>query len=425
MFRHKYFVNALALSTLLAAACENPRQGFVYLTRAGDGTTGSAEESLAYYAAMRDFPPEPTLELWKQSRCFQPNSKLNAFYYNNSDLGLGREMRCAECLDGPRKGLISCVVSNHGVPQILDLVDPQFGKDRATSINASLSALEKFLADTAQGLPATRGASVAMDFANDREDKVRFYIYDATEPTLLSPGSPGPDSLIPGLQLDGEGGAFNQGIKFMRNCLACHGGRYDEAKNKIIGSQFLDFDVGLFVFSEDKIASVAKPKFAVRTSNEENLRELNVLVRKVESQQLMDPEIVNRIDGSYSKGVNTPNSVFDTVYVPKGWPATTVVRQFQGKPITADVFFRKVVHPYCAMCHFSQIPGNSFSGETPPVTFAEASQWFNSTIKLRGVARNSLELIKEEVCGAADMPHSEVTRANLKRDSEAVALICN
>lgn len=423
MFSHKSLINLLALFPMLTVACGS-NQGFVFLTRAGDGSTGSIAESQAYYAAMLDFPPEDTLDGWKKSRCFTPDTELAAFYYNDSDLGLGREMRCAQCTDGIRRGLISCVVSNHGVPQVLDLIDPQFNRERQASIKASLTALETYLANPQMG-KAPRGASVAMDFDNNRPDKVRFYIYDATNPVLLSPGSPGPDRLIPGLQLDGEGGVFNQGVKFMRNCLNCHGGRYDDATNKIIGSQFLDFDVGLFKFSDDKDVRVEVPKFATRDANLESLRKLNELVSQVEKNPGMSSEIAKRIAGSYAiKPITEKDSPF-TDYVPAGWSQKQVVRQFQGQPVTADKFFTKVVRHYCAMCHFAQTPGNNFRQEEPTVTLADASQWFASTLKLRGVSRPSLELIKEEVCGGSDMPHSEVTRANLKRDSEAFALICN
>jgi hypothetical protein len=423
-FRHGIVAASLLLAPLIVGACSTSN-GFLFLTRAGDGTTGSAEETQAYYAKMTDSPPEKTLEEWKKSRCFD-KKETSAFYYNASDLGLGREMRCATCPPDIRKGLVSCVVSNHGVPQGLDLVDPQFLRDRNNSIKFALDGLEKFLADKESGLNPTRGASVAMDFDKDRPDKVRFYIYDATNPALLAPGSPGPDSLIPGLQLDGEGAALGKGIKFMRNCLSCHGGRYDSATNQIIGAQFLDFDVGLFVFSDDPDVCAKKPKFAKRADNLDKFRELNRLVRDVDGVA-GGTEIVKRIDGSYSKPVSDASAVYlaEPDYFLAGWPKDKKVREFKGKDVSAADFFKTAVRPYCGMCHFSQTPGNNFLQTKTAITFASSSQWFEGTINKHGVERPSLEVIKEDVCGGNEMPHSEVTRANLLRDSKAYSLICN
>lgn len=423
-----------SLSWFLAVALAGcSAQPFQYLTRPGAGTTGSVEETTAYYAAFTDHPAEPTLTEWLAQRCFflpgttsyNPATTYSAFYYNGSDLGLGREMRCADCSKDRTAAdpqLISCVVSNHGVPQGLDLI--QFGQDQRSSISTALTQLEEFLA----GKRPTRGASVAMDFHPKRVDKVRFYIYDASEPTLFSPGNHTPEALIPGLQLDGEGLEFNKGVKYIRNCLACHGGRYDADSNRILGSVFLDFDVSLFTFSDDPVFGSA-PGTAKRATasaeNLENLRQLNHLVRGI-AEKTGHPEIVGRIDGSYDAGgVADPRSKYVGGYVPAGWPDSQVVRQFDGKNITAKSYFQSVVHRYCSTCHFSQSAGNNVTqiDANKPLTFANWEHWFKNDNFKDGP--DGLDVIHRDVCGAAAMPHAQVTRMNLLRDSTALSLICN
>ncbi len=419
------------LVILACSACSS--QPFLYLTRPGGGSTGSVEETQAYYAAFTDHPAEPTLTDWLRQRCFfspgttsyNPVTTRSAFYYNGSDLGLGREMRCADCglqPGAPDPKLVSCVVSNHGVPQGLDLV--QFGQDQRSSISTALTQLEEFLA----GKRAFRGASVAMDFQPNRIDKVRFYIYDASDPGLFSPGNTTPEALIPGLQLDGEGLEFNKGVKYIRNCLACHGGRYDAEQNRILGSVFLDFDISLFTFSDDPAFGSAPgtAKLATKSAtNLDNLRELNAWVRRI-AQQTGHSEIVARVDGSYTApGVEARSSQYVGGYIPSGWPDTQVVRRFEGKDISAKSYFQNVVHRYCSTCHFSQAAGNNVTqiDANRPLTFATWEQWFkNNNLKDGPV---SLDVIRQDVCGAAAMPHAQVTRMNLLKDSTALALICN
>lgn len=423
MFNRAPVPLTIALLALNALACT--QQEFLFLTRPGQGTTGSKEESEAYYAAM-DSPPEPTLSEWLKSRCFDSATELSAFYYNETDLGLGREMRCAECTSGPRTGLISCSVSNHGVPQGLDLV--QFGRARPASIAKALGDLEDFVS----GRRTVRGATVTMDFDPKRtSDKVRFYIYDASDPQLFALDSKGSESLIPGLQLDGEGGTFNSGVKYMRNCLSCHGGRFDSETQRIVGSTFLDFDLSFLVFANDDLNSyapridIAAASHTTRSArNLDQLRGMNALVRKV-AAAVGAAEIVRRIDGSYDQPVEQATAVYHSGYVPTGWPDTQVVRQFEGRPVSAHEFYDVAVHRYCAMCHFSQTSNNNLSQVDPnrPLTMGSFEQWFSNTNNRDD--QDGLRLIHRDVCGSSDMPHAEVTRLNLLRDARALAYICN
>ena len=433
-----------ALGVVLMA-CETTPQ-FNYLIRPGQGTTGSAEETAAYYGAMRDRPPEQTLTEWMRSRhFFKPGTQeyrtevLSAYYYNGSDLGLGREMRCVDGSSVPEQSkLIACVVSNHGVPQGLDRI--AFGRGKDASITKALTDLEKYLQkaqdrhDLKSGV--FRGASVAMDFHPDRADRVRFYVYDATDPALLHPDNAAlddkpPERLIPGLQLDGESGVFNQGIKYIRNCLACHGGRYDATTHQIRGATFLDFDVSLFTFSDDPVAGAGGlAKLATKNSaNLDSLRRLNALVLKV-ATATGHTQIQARINGSYSgPSVQDPNSKYVGGYVPPGWPDDLEHKVPLSVAVSARItpkqFFTTVVHQYCSTCHFSQASVENLEqiDAARPLTFADVGQWFENTNLKAG--SDSQQVIRNDVCSSLAMPHAEVTRLNLLADKRAFSLICN
>lgn len=410
-----------------ATSCSDPP--VQYLSRPGNGSTGSADETLRYYDAMTKDgdKPERTLREWMASRCFQDKSQLvSAFYYNGSDLGLGREMHCTRCTAGQRAGLISCAVTNHGVPQGLDKI--QFGRDQVASIKNALEAVETNafgnLQDYLNGKTTPRGATVAMDWTPKRQDQVRFYIYDASDPTLLSPGSGGPETLIPGLQLDGEGNAFNARIKFMRNCLTCHGGKYDETSDRILGASFLDFDIPLFKFGDDPVFGIgAKAKLTLKAANLPKLVALNRLVGDV-VKSTKAVVLEQRIGFAVTSG----NA--EKVFLPAGWNQgqRIVVERKDGvikRVVAASEFYNKVVHPYCSTCHFAQSPGNNLrvKDQSKPITLESFDQWFrNNNLKDDS---DSAALIRRDVCGGAEMPHAQVTRNNLLADSEALTWICN
>lgn len=391
---------ALPVLCSLLACTQSP--GPLFLSRPG---VGSADEAAIYY---RNIAAEPTFAEWLSHRCFdQPGAEtVKAFYYNDSDLGLGREMQCAICpQDAARNpGLISCAVSNHGVPREVDLAVN--GRVREQSIKKALGDLERFLA----GGNAKRGASVAMDYLPGRTpDAVRFYIYDGEDPAKLQPGNTVPTGLIPGLQLDTEG------VKFIRNCLSCHGGRYDEGRNLILGSSFLDFDVSLFVFGDDPIITAAAPAAgdmdftAMRTrrlDNQEPLRALNSVVLRSSPA----PAIAARIRGSYPGcDVAQAGCQYQDGYVPDGWKARPEDTQL----------FTEAVHKHCTTCHFSQNPAENLQSEKEaqrrPWIFDTAAQWF---------ADGNPAQIRRTTCESSDMPHAEVTRTNLKRNAAAFSALC-
>ena len=428
-----------ALLTIAASSCSPPPPAAVYLSLDG---IGSAEETNLYYQAM-DPRPEPTLAEWKKSRCFpddkfpevlndsSPNGQLKAFYYNPSDLGLGREMRCAKCPDkGGKKGLISCAVSNHGPldgptlgialanrlkkPDALNNQDPaqQHQDLRKAIIRESLQIVDDFLNQPAGTRTKFRRQTVAMDFDANRaaNDQVRFYIYDAEDAKFFIPPNTVPGGLIPGLALD------NEGVKFMRNCTYCHGGTFDPKTNLIRGSSFLDFNLAYLDYGDSPELLSAKEKkdgdFAETTqfkTNSVRLQKLNELVRTTLAASDLAPEIAKRIDSSHYTPDTSSGSTtgVTTDFVPDAW-----------KTVDPDLFV-KVVRPYCATCHFSQSATfnlRPLDDNKTPLTFGSPVDWFDR--------KDILQTIQNSVCGSGDMPHAEVTRLNLLADTAAFGLIC-
>lgn len=443
--------NTHALLLVFCAAllgCDTIANGdgnrFIFLTRPGQGTTGSVEETQRYYDSMPLVPQvEGRLDLWAKSRCINLNDANAAFYYNGSDLGLGREMRCARCSDceactlssdpAVRQKSIACVVSNHGVPQGLDLVANQ--RARGASIQNTLQALENDLAGILdKQKPILRAASVAMDYVPGRKDgdPVRFYIFDGNIEAAFQKDNLArqPNVLLHSLQLDSEGD------KFIRNCLSCHGGQYD-ADQRIRGASFLDFDISLFCFGDDKKCFgfdgngsplLSNAKLTQRKANLDNLRKFNVLVLEV-ARGTGATGIVNRIVGSYSGGdPASDRSEYVDGYVPKGWNQTTDAALLGTQKISLRTYYEVVAHKYCVTCHLSQTDGHNVTQlDQKALTFEDPQQWFvtNNSKLTPADPQNIAELIRARACGASDMPHAEVTRNNLKLDAPALNLLCN
>ena len=454
------------LGSLLLYACTK-QDTDVYLTRPGNGNTGSHEETLRYYAALSSgarLGAESTLTEWLNNRCFNTpgNGKIETDYYNAADLGLGRELLCWECPAGdPNAGLISCSVSNHGVPQGLDRFQFTFGdgvvkedvRQRQASSKFALKLLDNYLTARNNGsaLPL-RGASVVFDFREDREDAVRLYIYDANDQKLFSAVNPnrddpvaGREHLITGLQLDGEGGALNARVKFMRNCLTCHGGKYDEKTDRILGLSFLDIDAALMNFGNDEDPDIALNQRDANqlTACQTNLPRMKLMMEKYVKRVvtktgaiMIQDRIDHNLNNNFFLSANSTGPCLkdkNKFYVPDGWNKGRIVARFPGRDISDREFFNVAVHKYCASCHFSQVPIYNLHGRNGvPLTFATAEQWFQNenlidldTIRRENPNASSVDLIRKVVCGSSDMPHAEVTRLNMLRDSQAFSYVCS
>jgi hypothetical protein len=276
-----------------------------------------------------------------------------------------------------------------------------------------------------------------------RERRVRFYVYDAEAPGQQTSGNQVPGGLIPGLRLDSDDRLNPDGVKFIRNCMSCHGGRFNQGE--IQGATFLDFDLSLFVFGDDAgrlrgaLAGAAaraeeqKIRLAVDLTRREPqldaLRRMNAMVLRVVQATGAQP-IADRIFRSYVNPGRVAVGPIDGAsyaflperggaYVPEGWPATVVLRTFTGQQVTARQFYLTAVRKYCTTCHFSQQTG--FNLQTrQALTFFDFGQYVNNP-----ELPASPHAIRQVVCGASDMPHAEVTRDHFRRDAAAVSLLCN
>jgi len=142
----------------------------------------------------------------------------------------------------------------------------------------------------------------------------------------------GPDgSLIPSVNLDGRGEKYMPGA-----CIACHGGskiggRFPERGNPspLLGSRFLGFDTGNFLFSTGAgLTEVDQSKA---------LRDLNKLVQHTEGGSGSSTATANLINGWYASGGNQ----LDKAYVPTPWQASA----------DKALFYREVIGTSCRTCH--------------------------------------------------------------------------
>jgi hypothetical protein len=273
----------------IANAAGRP-DAWTYLT---EKPLGSIAETQAYYVAI-DAPA--TLDAFMQRYGF-PGNETTALYYNEGDLGIGRDMHC-RATTTPAGG-VACYVRNFGI----------FGGNRTQAFAEMLG----------NGIPI---ATVAMVYTPPIEapNAVTFIVY-------------GPDSaLAPLAQLDSRG----DNTSIPQNCLNCHGGRatYDPVAHAVSGARFLPFDPAAFAFDTRVDLTLA--------AQEAKLRRLNQLVLLTAPP----PPTRELVDGMFP-----PDQPHDPDFVPTGWNANASDRRM----------YREVVAPYCRGCHasFSQVTGTT------------------------------------------------------------------
>lgn len=258
----------------------------------------SAAETLQYYDEIN---APPTLASFKLAFGF-PLSEVTATYYNDGDLGLGREMHCRAI------GVLgaACYVTNYsGVAgQAVFGVNP-------TTVLADAVAKQHSFATVAM---VTDGTSAA--------NAVKFMVYNAS------------GNLTTTAQLDST--ANNTSIP--NNCIACHGinSTYNASTNSVSGNaKFLPFDPFTYKFS-----TAAGFTFADQA---DKFRRLNALVRKANPS----PAIAQLIDGMYApKSVNDATAVANDDFVPDDWA-------FVNGSLAGTALYRGVIKVGCRTCHAS------------------------------------------------------------------------
>jgi hypothetical protein len=230
-------------------------------------------------------------------------TETTATYYNEADLGLGREMHCKYISTAGGTGA-ACYVKNYGVLN----GQPVFGGDSNLALQDAVARTNSF-------------ATVAMVYVPPRSNpnSVQFIVYDAQgqRSTLAKLDNTGQHQSVP------------------NNCLSCHGVNavYDPGTNSVSGASFLPFDVFSFRYS-----SAAGFTSAAQANS---LRLLNDLVKRTAPAT----GISDFITGTYApKAVSDPTAVANDTYVPAGW--TTTRKHGVG-------LYNGVVKQYCRTCHMS------------------------------------------------------------------------
>ena len=267
-----------------------------YLGRKEAGVTPAI--TAQYYQA---WGAPPTLAAFRQRFGFGGANEVTATYYNDNDLGLGREMHCVS--SGSQS--VACFVSNYsGVDGIAD-----FSQAADVALDDAVHRHGKF-------------ATVAMVYNQSPPagvNKVNFVVYDKTgiQQFAAKLDSTGKHTAVP------------------TNCIACHGisSVFNPSSASVNGdAEFLPFDLGTFKFSTVSGFTLDDQQGA--------FRRLNAMVRSTQPSKA----ITQLIDGMYAPKAVTDNSaVWSDTYVPSAW---------QGDLVNVGTY-NGIIKKGCRTCHTS------------------------------------------------------------------------
>lgn len=318
-----------------------PAAGFTgFLGRKGQI---SAAETAQYYATTN---APATLNDFKTRYGFN-GSEVNATYYNDGDLGLGREMHCKTYVVSfiPPKIGLACYVKNYsGVHNAAGTGIAAFNVNPTTVLADAVARQHSF-------------ATVAMTYEPPSgPNAVKFVVYDAAGARANT------------AQLDSTG----NNLSIPNNCLSCHGinSSYDAVNNAVSGNaRFLPFDPFSFQFS-------TAPGFTF-ADQAESLRKLNELVYTYGNPT---PAIADFIEGTYPAGVATVGASASTTFIPSTWDTSG--------SLDGHALYDGVVKVACRTCHMSAVSSS--------IDFNDYTDFANLS-----------SLIKQYACGTHEMPHAE------------------
>ena len=246
---------------------------------------------------------------WKQLNGFKPtgtSTEVSADYINRRDLNLVRRMVATQSAADH----IAFYVCNHPGP---------LGTSQQEIDDLLTNALndEKRIACVAMEWSTTAGV-------NGDQPYTKFFTFSPTGALLLS------------INLDTRGEKYMPGA-----CVACHGGsKYNgqfaekAGVSAHLGSNFLPFDTGNFLFSSALGEAAQSAKFF----------ELNRLVRATELND--NTATSNLIKGWYGNGATT---TLNKAYVPLAWTTLDADPTYTG----AALFYKEVIGSSCRTCHTS------------------------------------------------------------------------
>ncbi len=264
---------------------------------------------------------------WKRKNGFGSSADVAADYVNQRDLNLVRRMVATRSSSG---GIAFYVCNNPGP-------DGNTQKEIDDTIADAL-ANQKRVACVAMEYTPVTGANGGQPFT-------KFLTF-------------GPDGgLLLSINLDGRGEKYMPG-----SCVACHGGttyngRFPEQEtaSPFLGSRFLPFDTGNYLFSSTPALSEA--------AQGEAFYQLNQLVRATE---LSDTSATSEL----IKGWYVSGHVLDKSYVAPAWAAADAVPATAG----AARVYKEVIGISCRTCHVSL--GTKYDWDSIVLTPARASPQF-------------------------------------------------
>ena len=273
-------------------------------------TDSSAAETSHYYSVTG---APATLDDFKTLYGFGPGN-ITATYYNDGDLGLGREMHCKGFLSPGGLG-IACYVTNYS------------GVDGVAAFDVAPATV---LADAVARQHAF--ATVAMVYTppGNQGNAVKFVVYgaDGARATQAQLDSTGAHKSIP------------------NNCMTCHGidSSFNAGTGVVTGARFLPFDPFSYQFSAQ-----AGFTFAAQATA---LRQLNALVTLTSPT----PATLGFITGLYApKLVTDPTAVANPDLIPTAWATATT-------DLDATAIYKGLIKVACRTCHISSsAPGLDFA----------------------------------------------------------------
>jgi hypothetical protein len=271
-----------------------------YDTLGSPGVTATAPMTFADWKTTFHIPARmagESLEVYRQRADV-------VVYYNKNELGLGRELGCAEFPDGfdatghPLTG-VACYVTNYGTAF----------RDVVNSLPLAV-----------EGLHPKNTVCISWRPSLPANYQVQFYTYngdgDRREWAQLDTLGPRPLPQV---------------------CMNCHGGSYDNEKHLAKYARFLPMDPNVVVFAESGSAS--------RASQEEAIRKLNLLSTK---SPLTSAQTV-MLDKLYGGKLAVAATKSATEWAPDAWNDTPEHRQL----------FDKVLKPNCTTCHAAMQNGTN------------------------------------------------------------------
>ena len=259
-----------------------------------------------------------TLDAWKTAFNIpsrSPGETLEAYraradivvYYNKNELGLGRELGCAEfddgeASDGARQVGVACYVSNYGTAF----------RDILNSLPLAIEGIHR-----KNTVCITWRPSLPVDY------QVQFYTYNSDglrrEYAQLDTLGPRPLPQV---------------------CMGCHGGSYDQERHLAKSARFLPLDPNVVLW-----AAPGSPGGVTRAAQEERIRKTNLL----STRSPLTPQQGVMLDKLYGGKLDLAGTVTAKAWVPAAWDDSPQHRQL----------FDKVIKPNCTTCHAAMQTGPS------------------------------------------------------------------